>query len=41
MEEAKSAQVIAIKHALKANETADNLQKELSVEKESSVALQQ
>jgi hypothetical protein len=41
VEDAKCAKALAIERALKANETADNLRKELNAEKESGLALQQ
>jgi hypothetical protein len=41
VEDAKGAKAIATERALKANETADNLRKELNAEKESGLAPQQ
>jgi chromosome segregation ATPase len=41
LEDAKAAEVLAIEHAQRANETADNLHKEVDAEKKSGAALQQ
>jgi hypothetical protein len=41
VEDAKGAEALAIEHALKANETIDNLRKELDAKQESDLALQQ
>jgi hypothetical protein len=40
-EDAKGAEVLMVEHALKANETSENLRLELDAEKRSSLALQQ
>ena len=39
MDGAKAAEQLAAEHAIKANETADNLRKEVDTERESSAAL--
>jgi FtsZ-binding cell division protein ZapB len=41
LEDAKAAEVLAIEHAQRANETVDNLRKEVDAEKKSGAALQQ